>query len=476
MGQFANPAASEITGYSSDELMDKPFKDLLHPDDVDKVMRGYISRGGNAQRIKYETRFMHKSGNARWAEVNGSWIEWDGKPATLMFVNDVTSKKEAQNALYHSQEEIAIRNSVSNIFLALEIDEGAAEVLQLAMDITGSPSGAMGTMDENGDMVFRAASPGSGEEAERGDRVVIPKTNWIGLWKSLLVEKKSCRRNEPLDVPCWRSGMQRAAAAPILHEGEVVGALVVGDKNCGYTDKDMSALETIVYKAATILPAQLAREREEKERVKAEGALKTSEEYYRNIIEKGSEVVLIVDEDGAISYSTPSFKKTLGREVEEIVGKDSFEFIEGFVHPDDVERVAGIFMDCIENPGSDRMLECRYKHSDGTWHYLEATGTNKLLDPVIKGVILNIRDITGLVDRVGVVFCPHVIRTTGQGAGCEIRSTGNRYNQSITAIGRVMDRMADIILRELSRGIEKVGCCGSGSSGTGRHVLRWRVQ
>jgi PAS domain S-box-containing protein len=129
----------------------------------------------------------------------------------------------------------------------------------------------------------------------------------------------------------------------------------------------------------------------------AEEALRQSEERFRALIEKGADVILVVNEEGILEYVSPTFENTLGRKVEEIQGRQGMEFIEGFVHPDDIKAISVVFMECLREPGSQRSARCRYKHSDGTWHSLEAMGRNRMDDPVIKGMILNIRDIT---DRV----------------------------------------------------------------------------
>jgi PAS domain S-box-containing protein len=37
---------------------------------------------------------------------------------------------------------------------------------------------------------------------------------------------------------------------------------------------------------------------------------------------------------------------------------------------------------------------CRYLHKDGSWRWLEGTGTNLLLDPSVSGIVVNYRDVT----------------------------------------------------------------------------------
>src|SRR5579863_497154 len=71
------------------------------------------------------------------------------------------------------------------------------------------------------------------------------------------------------------------------------------------------------------------------ERARAVEALERREEHYRSLIENSLDLVSILNIDGTIRYASPSHERTLGYRVEEVVGKNVFDFL----HPDDIERV-----------------------------------------------------------------------------------------------------------------------------------------
>jgi PAS domain S-box-containing protein len=52
------------------------------------------------------------------------------------------------------------------------------------------------------------------------------------------------------------------------------------------------------------------------------------------------------------------------------------------------------FEGCLEMPGAERQAEFRFKLLDGRWLNLEAVGKNLLDNPSIRGLVVNIRDIT----------------------------------------------------------------------------------
>ena len=99
-----NPKTSQITGYSLDELHMKPFKDLIHPDDMEQILSVHSKSIKNNTPRENRFRFVKKSGETRWAQINTVVIDWEGQPATLNFVSDITERKRTEDALYESEE------------------------------------------------------------------------------------------------------------------------------------------------------------------------------------------------------------------------------------------------------------------------------------------------------------------------------------------------------------------------------------
>ena len=107
--KFHNRKSEEITGYNAEELSRIPFIDHLHPGDRDFMMEKHWRRlssetfpSGSSFRVKT------KSGEERWASLNAVMITWEGRPAILCFVRDVTQEKTLEASLQRAQKMEAI--------------------------------------------------------------------------------------------------------------------------------------------------------------------------------------------------------------------------------------------------------------------------------------------------------------------------------------------------------------------------------
>jgi PAS domain S-box-containing protein len=103
--KFANPKLAELSGYSREDLISKPFSQLIHSDDLPLVMDYYARRlKGDRLSEVFTARFVDKAGATRWGEVNAVLIDWDGEPAVLAMINDTTERRRDQEILLASEE------------------------------------------------------------------------------------------------------------------------------------------------------------------------------------------------------------------------------------------------------------------------------------------------------------------------------------------------------------------------------------
>jgi len=114
------------------------------------------------------------------------------------------------------------------------------------------------------------------------------------------------------------------------------------------------------------------------------------EEYFRPLIERALDVVLVLNRDGTIRYESPSIQNVTGYTPEERKGKSVFDLI----HPDDMASATSAFSQLLQNQVASAHMELRLQHKDGSWRSIEAIGQNLLDHPVVAGIVANFRDIT----------------------------------------------------------------------------------
>ena len=126
------------------------------------------------------------------------------------------------------------------------------------------------------------------------------------------------------------------------------------------------------------------------ERKRAEEALRTSEERFKRLLQNSNDIITVLDEKGIVTSVSGPIEGILGYKPEEMLGVYGFDYI----HPDDRGPTMRIFTDWIGHTGSTHRAEYRFRHKDGSWAAMETVGVNLLNDPVVKGIVLNIREIT----------------------------------------------------------------------------------
>ncbi|HYM95488.1 MAG TPA: PAS domain S-box protein, partial [Chitinophagaceae bacterium] len=109
-GKFAyvNPKFAEIFGYNQQELINSyPIEIVVHSDDRPIVAENVRARlQGEQTSIHYEANGQKKNGDIIRAEIFGSRTEYEGKPAIIGTLLDISHRKKGEEKLKQSYEEI----------------------------------------------------------------------------------------------------------------------------------------------------------------------------------------------------------------------------------------------------------------------------------------------------------------------------------------------------------------------------------
>ncbi len=125
------------------------------------------------------------------------------------------------------------------------------------------------------------------------------------------------------------------------------------------------------------------------ERRKAVEALRASEEKFRGISERSSDLIYIEDENGIITYVSPSMEKILGYMPGEVIGKAGDLFVDG----EDQEKIRN-GREVKQGGGRFDSFEIRVKRKDGSTAFLELQAIPIIHDGTYNGMQVIGRDVT----------------------------------------------------------------------------------
>ena len=125
-----------------------------------------------------------------------------------------------------------------------------------------------------------------------------------------------------------------------------------------------------------------------------QSALADSPARLRSMVDRTTDIVLLLDADGLFSFANRRLTVLSGHDSDRIIGSSWTEI----VHPDDVEVASAWFDQLIlGGDGATSRVQVRLLGPSGRAVHVELHGTNQIADPLIDGVIVSARDVEELV-------------------------------------------------------------------------------
>ena len=266
-------------GYTAEEIINSSMLNYVHPDDREQVIKNTELRKKSGSAVNfYELRLISKSSEITNVEVRVSNIEYEGTPATLVVVTDITGKKKIENELRASEDKFS---------KAFHTSPDAVNITRLR------------------DGIYLETNEGF--------------TDATGYAKEEIVGTSS------LDLNIWVNPNDRKKLINELREKGEVNNLEAPFKMKNGEIKTALMSARLIELNGEICVLSIARDISD--RKKAQEALLKSEAMLQSLVNSLPQNIFCKDLDGRFTFVNENFCTTLGKTSEEILGKTDFDFV-----------------------------------------------------------------------------------------------------------------------------------------------------
>jgi len=313
--RMANPQLAELLGYREEELLSLSLTTMVHEDDRAMVVEQYRRRLRGEPVLRFSFRLLRKDGSVCWVDTSGILIAWDGRPAVMVFLTDITDRKRAEESLQQNEEKyrLVVENSRDAIYI--HKDNRLWFVNRRSAEVTGY------TVDE------------------------LMKVN---LWD--------------LVHPDDRGRLQEAARRRFAGEGVPQNFTARLVTKSGELREGDFIVDLIDFHGK---PAILGIYRDLTEQRKAEIALRESEEKYRILLHESPDPVFSFYPDGTYRYVNKAFADGVRMTPDHIIGKKIWDVF----NKDEADKRFGPLSRAFATGKSD-VIEVRVPNPEGDRYYI----------------------------------------------------------------------------------------------------------
>jgi PAS domain S-box-containing protein len=263
----ANPTICAMHGLTHAEFMQLRRNDLVHPDAHDELA-AYVAtiRSGTTTRVRLWS--VRRDGTRFPVVVQGSQISYQGRPAVLSIIRDVTGEQEAQQQLERRVEErtreltllLDISRSVASTLDPQPLLQLILEQLETVIDYTGTA-----VLIREGDDLIIAGQRGP-LSAEDAARIRYPVAGLAPVWERL-------QAGETIVIPDVRGDSAEASVfrtlvgadldeqlsfigsclwAPLVVKDELIGLLSITRQTPRAFDTRQAAMAAAIARQAAV--------------------------------------------------------------------------------------------------------------------------------------------------------------------------------------------------------------------------------
>lgn len=412
---LANETAARIFGFDSAQKgIGLDPLDFLHPDERERAVR-VIAQDMFEKDLHdiNEFRALTRDGREIWIEAVGKRILYQGEPAGLISLRDITDRKQAEH-LINIERDLAQALST-----ALQLDEGLHLCVEAALLASRMDCGGIWLLDEKTahlDLRYQQSLPEELAAALAHYPIDAIGGRLVQAGKPVY-SRYGALGTTPLDEIGVRHGLKAVAIVPLVYEEKAFGALSV-------VSRSLESVPPFTRKTLELIVGQMSSGINS---LKDREALRRSELRFRTIFENANDEIVLLDQNGVILDRNKRGEDLLGYRPEEVIGK-KFTELRQVLSIESAQMVRELFGNATIEMGKEVpwIMEIHALHKNGTPVILEASSSVLEREGNIEGLIVILRDIT---ERKRVE---------------EQILQGNRHLAALNEIAQTISRSADL--------------------------------
>jgi diguanylate cyclase (GGDEF)-like protein/PAS domain S-box-containing protein len=338
---FVNRAMAEMLGYTEHEMLGRSLFDFMD-DEGRAIAQRNVARRREGIAERHDFRFVHRDGHAVFATLN-------------------TQPAEGPNGEY-----LGAIATVTDMTARRETDARFAALFEYSTDII-TVLGPDGSWRYSSPAGTRLLGYEPGIDPEGGVFSLVHPDDVAGAIAAFADAASGTRDRDEVNM------LRIRAADGSWRMFETVATNLVDDPAVG---------------------GIVLNSRDVTDRVRAEEALRDSEARFRALVQRSSDIIVVLDSEARVAYVSPAGDRIFGRAPEETVGIVGTDL----VHPDDLDDATAAWAELLTTPGLTASVTLRIARADGTYRTVETIGHNSTDDPLIGGIVLNARDITDRIE------------------------------------------------------------------------------
>jgi PAS domain S-box-containing protein len=379
-----NEAALQHYGYTREEFLGMTLKDIRPPEEVPAMIE-YVHNLLASERspqpgLAGVWRHRKKDGTLIDVEIKWSPISFQGRLASLSMANDITERKRIEH------RDAALAKLGQNLNSATSPAEAARIIRAVADDLFHWDVFTLDLYAAEQDKIHEILSADTDQEGRRFDiPVAIRPLEPSGMARRIIAHgAELILREEPFImpadvVPIGDTSRPSASLmlAPIRNRTKVIGVLSIQSYTLrAYSRADLNTLQTLADHCGGAL-----------ERIRAEQALRDSEQHFRELFEGSPDAVFVEDFNGTVLDLNPAACRLHGATRRDLIGKS----VSDLIPPERREEAVRDFKALVE--GRLEQIEGASCAQDGRVVPVEIRG-GRVNYAGGEAMLLHVRDIT----------------------------------------------------------------------------------